>query len=54
MRERHYKVSRAADITHDLGLIEEHLFQAYQEFGDDPENAMEQAAASLLLQMLPI
>ncbi|HBK06143.1 MAG TPA: KluB [Acetobacteraceae bacterium] len=44
---RHYRVSRAADVTRDLDLIEEHLVQAYQEFGDDLENAMERAAARI-------
>ena len=42
---RHYRVRRAADVTRDLDLIEEHLVQVYQEFGDDLENAMERAAA---------
>jgi plasmid stabilization system protein ParE len=44
---RNYRVIRAAGITHDLDLIEEHLVQAYQEFGDDLENAMERAAARI-------
>jgi plasmid stabilization system protein ParE len=47
MRVRRYRVSRAAGITHDLDLIEEHLFKAYQEFGDDPENAAGRAAARI-------
>ena len=44
---RRYKVSRAADLTGDLDLIEEHLVHVYQEFGDDLENAMERAAARI-------
>jgi plasmid stabilization system protein ParE len=44
---RRYSVSRAADVTRDLDLIEEHLVQAYQEFGDDRENAMERATARI-------
>jgi plasmid stabilization system protein ParE len=41
---RRYRVSRAADVTRDLALIEEHLVQVYHEFGDDMDNAMERAA----------
>jgi len=44
---RRYRVSRAADVTRDLDLIEEHLVQVYQEFGDDLEFAMERAAARI-------
>jgi hypothetical protein len=44
MRVRRYRVRRAADITHDLDRIEEHLVQAYQEFGDKLETFMERAA----------
>jgi len=44
---RRYKVRRAASVTHDLDLIEEHLFQSYQEFGDDLEDAMDRAAARI-------
>jgi toxin ParE1/3/4 len=44
---RRYRVSRAADVTRDLGLIEEHLVQVYQEFGDDLEDAMERASARI-------
>ncbi len=44
---RRYKVSRAADITRDLDLIEEFLFRAYQDFGDDLVNAAERAAARI-------
>jgi plasmid stabilization system protein ParE len=47
MRVRRYRVSRAADITYDLDLIEEHLVQAYQGFGDDLESAMERATARI-------
>ncbi len=44
---RRYRVRRAADVTRDLDLIEGHLVQSYQEFGDDLENAMERAAARI-------
>jgi toxin ParE1/3/4 len=44
---RRYRVRRAAEVTRDLGLIEEHLVQAYQEFGEDLENAMDRAAARI-------
>lgn len=44
---RRYRVSRATDVTRDLDLIEEHLVQVYQEFGDDLENAIERAAARI-------
>lgn len=44
---RRYKVTRAAHITRDLDLIEDHLFQAYQTFGDDLETAMDRAAARI-------
>ncbi len=44
---RRYKVSRAAGITRDLDLIEDHLTGAYQTFGDDLENAVERAAARI-------
>ncbi len=42
-----YRVARAADVTRDLDLIEEHLVQAYQKFGDDQENAIQRAAARI-------
>jgi toxin ParE1/3/4 len=44
---RRYRVRRAADVTRDHDLIEEHLVQSYHEFGDDPENAMARAAARI-------
>jgi toxin ParE1/3/4 len=44
---RRYRARRAADVTHDLDLIEEYLVQVYQEFGDEPENAMERATARI-------
>jgi plasmid stabilization system protein ParE len=47
MRARRYRVSRAADVTRDLDLIEDHLVQADQDFGDDLEDAMERAAARI-------
>lgn len=42
-----YRVRRAADVTHDFDLIEDHLVQAYQEFGEDFESAVERAAARI-------
>jgi plasmid stabilization system protein ParE len=42
-----YRVRLAADVTRDLDLIEEHLFQAYQEFGHDLETAMVRAATRI-------
>ncbi len=42
---RRYSVRRAADVTRDLDLIEEHLVKTYQEFGEDLECALERAAA---------
>ena len=44
---RRYSVSRAADVTRDLDLIEEHLVQGYHEFGDDLEDAMIRATARI-------
>ncbi len=44
---RRYKVRRAADVTRDLDLIEEHLVKSYQEFGEDFENAVERAAVRI-------
>jgi plasmid stabilization system protein ParE len=44
---RRYRVRRAADVTHDLDLIEDHLVQAYQAFGEDIDNAVERAAARI-------
>ncbi len=40
---RRYRVRRAADVTHDLDLIEEHLVRSYQEFGEDFESAVGRA-----------
>ncbi len=42
---KRYSVRRAADVTRDLDLIEEHLVKTYQEFGEDLESAVERAAA---------
>ncbi len=42
-----YRVRRAADVTGDLGLIEEHLVTAYQEFGEDLESAVDRATARI-------
>jgi plasmid stabilization system protein ParE len=47
MSVREYRVSPAASIPHDLDLIEEHLVRAYQEFGDDLENAAARAATRI-------
>ncbi len=44
---RRYRVFRAAAVTHDLDLIEEHLVRAYQEFGEDREEAAERAAVRI-------
>jgi plasmid stabilization system protein ParE len=44
---RNYRVRRAADVTRDLDLIEEHLVQAYKDFGEDLDNAVERAAARI-------
>jgi plasmid stabilization system protein ParE len=44
---RRYSVRRAADVTRDLGLIEQHLVKTYQEFGEDLESAVERAAARI-------
>lgn len=44
---RRYRVRRAAAVTRDLDLIEGHLVQVYQDFGDDLESAAERSAARL-------
>ena len=44
---RRHRVRRAADVTHDLDLIWEHLAQVYRDYGDDRENAGERAAARI-------
>jgi plasmid stabilization system protein ParE len=44
---RRYRVRRAANVTHDLDLIEGYLVQVYQDLGDDLESAMEQAASRI-------
>ena len=44
---RRYKVRLAAAITRDIDLIESHLVEAYQDFGDDLESATERASARL-------
>ncbi len=44
---RNYRVRRAADVTSDLDLIEEHLVKTYQEFGEDLQSAVERAAARI-------
>lgn len=35
----------AAEAVQDLGLIEDHLIRAYQEFGESPQDAARHAAA---------
>lgn len=42
-----YSVRRAADVTHDLDLIEDHLVETYQAFGEDVETAVGRAAARI-------
>jgi plasmid stabilization system protein ParE len=44
---RHDRVRRAADVTGDFDLIEEHLVKTYQEFGEDLDSAVERAAARI-------
>lgn len=44
---RRYRIRRAADVAHDLDLIEGHLVQIYQDLGDAPESAMGRAAARI-------
>ncbi len=44
---RRYTVRRAADVTRDLDLIEEHLVKSYEEFGDGLQSAVERAAARI-------
>lgn len=44
---RRYRVRRAAAVTRDLDLIEDHLVQVYQDFGDDLESATERGTARL-------
>jgi plasmid stabilization system protein ParE len=44
---RRYRVRRAADVTRDFALIEDHLVQSYQEFGEDLGSAAARAAARI-------
>jgi plasmid stabilization system protein ParE len=44
---RQYRVRRAAAVTRDLDLIEEHLVTSYQEFGEAFESSVERAAARI-------
>ncbi|MDO9713735.1 type II toxin-antitoxin system RelE/ParE family toxin [Paracraurococcus lichenis] len=44
---KRYKVRRAADVTRDLDLIEDHLVRVYQDLGEDPGDAAERAAVRL-------
>ena len=42
-----YNVRRAADVTRDLDLIEDHLVKTYLEFGEEVGSAVERAAARI-------
>jgi plasmid stabilization system protein ParE len=42
-----YRVRRAADVTRDLDLIEDHLVKSYQNFGDDLAYAIGRAAVRI-------
>jgi plasmid stabilization system protein ParE len=44
---RRYRVNRAANVTHDLDLIEGYLVQVYLDLGDDLESAVERAACRI-------
>ena len=44
---RRYRVRRAANVTHDLDLIEGYLVQVYQDLGDDLESAVERATSRI-------
>jgi plasmid stabilization system protein ParE len=44
---RRYRVRRAANVTHDLDLIEGYLVQVYQDLGDDLESAVERTASRI-------
>ena len=44
---RRYRVRRAAGVTGDLDLIEDHLVRVYRDLGDDLEDAIERAAARI-------
>ena len=45
--EAPWRVGFAADAINDLRLISEHLIQAYQGFGESPEEASRHAAARI-------
>ncbi|QCG97030.1 type II toxin-antitoxin system RelE/ParE family toxin [Azospirillum sp. TSA2s] len=45
---QHYKLRYAPIVTQDFGLIEDHLFQSYQDLGDDAERATERAACRIV------
>ncbi|HQT84565.1 MAG: hypothetical protein B7Z58_03630 [Acidiphilium sp. 37-64-53] len=42
-----YNVRRAADVTRDLDLIEDHLVETYQALGEDVETSVARAAARI-------
>jgi plasmid stabilization system protein ParE len=42
-----YRVRRAADVTRDLDLIEDHLVQVYQDLGEELGDATERAAVRI-------
>jgi plasmid stabilization system protein ParE len=44
---RRYSVRRAAHITQDLELIEDYLFQVYQDLGEDQDISTERAASRI-------
>lgn len=43
-----YRVRRAASVTRDLDLIENHLIQVYRDLGDDEESAAERGFARIV------
>lgn len=42
-----YEVRRAADVSRDFDLIDDHLFRAYRDLGDDLDGAALRAAARI-------
>ncbi len=44
---KRYRVSRAACVTRDFDLIEDHLIQSFLDFGDDRVSAMKRAEARI-------
>jgi len=47
MPARRYRVLRAAEMSRDLELIGDYLVRAYQDFGDERDNAEERAEARI-------